>query len=122
MGQPVLLAIDDDQSLLGDIERELRDRYGRHYQVVCVQSPADARAKLAAFAAAGVEVALVLAGRAAGSVELLTEVRHVAPPRQAGLAGGLRRLGPEGGRRRDLRGRGRRSVRSLRDPTGRGTR
>ena len=28
--QPVLLAIDDDETLLGDIERELHDRYARH--------------------------------------------------------------------------------------------
>ena len=49
LGQPVLLAVDDDETLLGDIERELRDRYARHYQVVCVRSPAEARARLADF-------------------------------------------------------------------------
>ncbi len=89
MGQPVLLAVDDDQSLLGDIERELRDRYARHYRVVCVQSPADARANLAAFAASGVEVALVLAGRSASSVELLTEVRQVHPRAKRALLVGF---------------------------------
>src|SRR6185503_18474171 len=82
MVQPVLLAIDDDETLLGDIERELHDRYARHYQVVCVRSPAEARAHLAAFAASGVEVALVLAGRSDAEVlasELLAEVRQVHP-------------------------------------------
>ena len=82
MGQPVLLAIDDDEHLLGDIERELRDRYARHYQVVCVRSPAEARAHLVDFAASGVEVALVLAGRSGAQVptrELLAEVRHLHP-------------------------------------------
>ena len=82
MGQPVLLAIDGDESLLGDIERELHDRYARHYQVVCVRSPAEARAHLADFAASGVEVALVLAGRSSAEVpasELLAEVRQVHP-------------------------------------------
>ena len=82
MVQPVLLAIDDDETLLGDIERELHDRYARHYQVVCVRSPAEARAQLADFAASGVEVALVLAGRSAAEVptsELLAEVRQVHP-------------------------------------------
>ena len=82
MGQPVLLAIDDDVNLLGDIERELHDRYARHYQVVCVRSPAEARAHLADFAASGVEVALVLAGRSTAEVpasELLAEVRKVHP-------------------------------------------
>jgi thioredoxin reductase (NADPH) len=82
MGQPVLLAVDDDESLLGDIERELHDRYARHYQVVCVRSPAEGRAHLADFAASGVEVALVLAGRLAAEVpasELLAGVRQLHP-------------------------------------------
>ena len=82
MDQPVLLAIDDDEGLLGDIERELRDRYARHYQVVCVRSPAQARARLAELAVSGVEVALVLAGRSVADVAtsaLLTEVRQVHP-------------------------------------------
>ena len=79
MGQPVLLAIDDDETLLGDIKRELLDRYARHYQVVCVQSAAEARSHLADFATSGVEVALVLAGRSSSSSELLGEVRHIHP-------------------------------------------
>jgi len=82
MVQPVLLAIDDDESLLGDIERELHDRYARHYQVVCVRSPAEARAHLRDFAASGVEVALVLAARSHTEVptsELLVEVRQFHP-------------------------------------------
>ena len=88
MGQPVLLAIDDDETLLGDIERELRDRYARHYQVVCVRTPAEARARLADFAASGVEVALVLAGRSAAEVpasELLAEVRKLHPQAKRAL-------------------------------------
>ena len=81
MGQPVLLAIDDDETLLGDIKRELLDRYARHYQVVCVQSAAEARAHLAVFATSGVEVALVLAGLAlraftVGSVPSRTSGRN----------------------------------------------
>jgi thioredoxin reductase (NADPH) len=82
MSQPVLLAIDNDEKLLGDIERELRDRYARHYQVVCVRSPAEARVHLADFAASGVEVALVLAGRSTAEVPasaLLAEVRQFHP-------------------------------------------
>ena len=42
MPRPVLLAMDDDADLLADVERELQDRYGRHYEVVCLRSPADA--------------------------------------------------------------------------------
>src|SRR5262245_27718910 len=82
MGQPVLLAVDDDESLLGDIERELNDRYARHYRVVCVRSPAEAGAHLADFATSDVEVALVLAGRSTAGVPastLLAEVRQIHP-------------------------------------------
>ncbi len=81
VGLPVLLAVDDDVSLLGDIERELHDRYARHYQVVCLRSPADARAQLVEFAASGDEVALVLAGRSTAGApgEFLAEVRNVHP-------------------------------------------
>ncbi len=75
--RPVLLAIDDDVKLLGEIERELRDRYARNYQVVCLRSPAEMRAKLPEFAASGVEVALMLA--AAPHSELLAEVRKLYP-------------------------------------------
>lgn len=79
---PVLLAIDDDINLLGDIERELRDRYARHYQVVCVRSAAEMRAQLSDFAASGVDVALVLASRSTAgtpATELLADVRKVHP-------------------------------------------
>ena len=68
MAEPVLLVVDDDESLLADIERELNDRYARHYRIVCVRSPAEARAHLADFATSGVEVALVLAGQPASAV------------------------------------------------------
>ena len=38
MAGPVLVAIDDNPDLLRDVERELRDRYERHYRVICVGS------------------------------------------------------------------------------------
>src|SRR4030095_9076758 len=82
MVQPVLLAIDDDETLLGDIERELNDRYARHYQVVCVRWPAEARAHLTDFAASGGEGAVGVAAGSAAEVparELLAEVRQVHP-------------------------------------------
>ena len=40
MPNPVLVAVEDDADALRDIERELRDRYARHYRVVCMRSPA----------------------------------------------------------------------------------
>ncbi len=79
MSQPVLLAVESDAPTLSDVERELTDRYRRHYQVVCVSSPDDARTHLDEFAASGVDVAVVLAGqRLPGTtgIDLLGEVRH----------------------------------------------
>ena len=61
MARPVLLAVDHDPSSLAEIGRELEDRYGRHYEVVCLRSPDDARERLTEYATSGVEVALVLA-------------------------------------------------------------
>ncbi|MCU0305989.1 MAG: FAD-dependent oxidoreductase [Thermoanaerobaculales bacterium] len=63
MTQPVLLAVDENAADLALIERELEDRYGRHYKVVCAGSPDDARTHLEHFAASAVEVALVLTGQ-----------------------------------------------------------
>ena len=62
MADPVLLVVDDDADGLGAIERELRDRYERHYRIVCVRSPDEARSVLDELAASGDDVALVLAG------------------------------------------------------------
>ena len=38
VSSPVLMAVDDDADALSDVERELRDRYARHYRVVCMSS------------------------------------------------------------------------------------
>lgn len=82
MALPVLFAIDDDADTLGDVERELHDRYGRHYRVVCLRSPKDAHTQLEQLAASSTEVALVLAGQwldgMTGS-ELLDETRRMHP-------------------------------------------
>ena len=82
MPAPVLVAVDEDAGALGDVERELRDRYERHYRVICARSSHEVRARLEQLAAAGDEVALVLAGLQLdgrpGS-ELLDEVRHLHP-------------------------------------------
>ena len=86
MPAPVLVAVDEDAGGLGDVERELRDRYERHYRIVCTRSSDDARARLEQLAAEGEEVALVLAGPQldgrSGS-ELLDEVRHPIRTRAA---------------------------------------
>lgn len=88
MSIPVLFAVDEDERLLGDVERELVDRYARSYRVVCISSAEEAMVELEALAAAGEDVALVLAAHSfegvAGS-ELLGKVRHIHPHAQRGL-------------------------------------
>jgi thioredoxin reductase (NADPH) len=88
MSGPVIVAVDDDAAALRDVERELRDRYGRHYRVMCLPSPHEARASLENLAAAGDEVALVLAGQRLSEMsgsELLDEARHLHPHSKRGL-------------------------------------
>jgi thioredoxin reductase (NADPH) len=61
--QPILLAVDENAADLAHIQRELGDRYGRHYEVACMGTADEALVQLEHSAAAGVEVALVLAGQ-----------------------------------------------------------
>ena len=63
MGEPVILALDGDPAALATIERELLDRYARHYRVECIGSPLEARHRLEELHAADEPVALVLAGQ-----------------------------------------------------------
>jgi thioredoxin reductase (NADPH) len=82
MGPPVILAVEPDPEALGAIERELRDRYERHYRVVCVGSAAEAREHFVELEASGEALALVLAGVAPGdgsSDDLLAEIRRAHP-------------------------------------------
>src|SRR3954451_8790396 len=46
MSRPVLMAVDDDAPVLAAIERDLRDRYAEHYQVMAVPSGEEALAAL----------------------------------------------------------------------------
>ena len=83
-----MLAVDDDADALGAVERELQDRYARHYRVVCLRSPTEARALLEDCAASGDDVALVLAAEQLGGTtggELLDDVRHLHPHARRGL-------------------------------------
>jgi thioredoxin reductase (NADPH) len=88
MSNPVLVAVHKDADALRVIEQELGDRYARHYGVVCSRSPDEARARLEELAAAGDEVALVLAGQSFSGTtgsELLDEARHLHPHAKRGL-------------------------------------
>ena len=88
MPDPALVAVEGDPDALRDVERELRDRYDRHYRVICVSSPNEALARLEDLAAAGEEVALVLAGQSLSGKtwsELLDEARRLHPQAKRGL-------------------------------------
>jgi thioredoxin reductase (NADPH) len=88
MAAPLMLAIDDDADALETTERELEDRYARHYRVVCLSSPTEARSLLIECANDGSEVALVLAAERLGETtggELLGEVRPLHPHAMRGL-------------------------------------
>ena len=81
MGSPVIIAVDPDPAALAGVERELLDRYERHYRVVCVGSTAKARDSLAELEAAGEPLALVLAGQGPDddSSAFLADVRRAHP-------------------------------------------
>ncbi len=82
MSGAVLVAVDEDPGVLASVERTLRDRYARDYRVLCIPSSSEALAELQGLAAAGTQVALVLAAQwltgMTGS-ELLGEVRRLHP-------------------------------------------
>jgi len=85
---PVLFVVDEDVRSLREIERELVDRYGRSYRIVCVSSVEDAMAQLQALKEAGEDVALVLATQAIEGTtgnELLGRVRDLHAHAQRGL-------------------------------------
>jgi thioredoxin reductase (NADPH) len=88
MSGPVLIAVDEDAAALEDVERELRDRYERHYRVLCMRSSQEALASLEELASAGEQVALVLAGQWLSGMtgsELLDQARHLHPHAKRGL-------------------------------------
>jgi thioredoxin reductase (NADPH) len=88
MTGPVLLAVDSDQAALAEVERELTDRYARTYRVVCTGSPAEAIATMRDVAAAGEEVALVLAAEEVSGTSgtaLLRQVHQLHPHAKRGL-------------------------------------
>lgn len=88
MTGPLLVVVDDDLDLLRDVERELHDRYARHYRILGLGSSDEALVRLGDLAAAGEQVALVLAGQWLSGMtgtELLGEVRHLHPHAKRGL-------------------------------------
>lgn len=85
---PVILAVDEDERSLRDIERELDDRYSRSYRIVSASSTEAAMAELEDLAASGGDVALALVSLSLDGTtghELLGRVRSLHPHAQRGL-------------------------------------
>src|SRR5918998_3898889 len=98
-GLPVLVAVDDDPDRLRAVERELCNRYVQDYRVCCLSSSEEALSTLARMAAAGEQVALVLAGEelaGAPGTSLLAEVHTLFPHAQRVLLIGWGRFGHAG--------------------------
>ncbi len=88
MAKPVLVVVDDEDTSLRALTRELESRYGAHYQVVSGSSAEVALARLAELKAAGAEVPLVLADQrlpGMSGTELLARVRDIFPTARRGL-------------------------------------
>src|SRR4051812_31397422 len=88
MSGPVLVAVYEDATALRDVERELCDRYARHYRILCTGSPQEACAHLDDLAAGGDEVALILAGHQLSGMtgsELSEYARRLHPHAKRGL-------------------------------------
>jgi thioredoxin reductase (NADPH) len=82
MAAPLVLAVEADPAALDDVQRELRARYARDYEVRCASTSSEALATLTRASDAGDEVALVLAAQwlseTTGS-ELLERARQLHP-------------------------------------------
>ena len=61
MALPLLLSVEDDPEQLRLMRQELQRRYGHDYQIVCVSTAQEGLRHLEGAAAAGGEVALLLA-------------------------------------------------------------
>lgn len=87
-GLPLILAVDDDVEALRILTRELKQRYGADYDVVCQRSPRRGLEILEGARDSGQEVALVLADQEMpelAGAELLDRVRRLHPPAKRGL-------------------------------------
>jgi thioredoxin reductase (NADPH) len=88
MAKPVLVVVDDEDTSLQALSRELESRYGAHYQVVSSSSAEIALARLAELKAAGADVPVVLADQqmpGMDGTQLLAQVRQFFPTARRGL-------------------------------------
>jgi thioredoxin reductase (NADPH) len=88
MAKPVIVVVDDEDTSLQALTRELGSRYGAYYQVAPSSSAEVALAQLTELKAAGADVPLVLADQqmpGMGGTQLLARVRQFFPTARRGL-------------------------------------
>jgi thioredoxin reductase (NADPH) len=82
MALPVLVAVDEDPDVLGEVESQLVRRYAGDYRIVCLRDPGHALQKLTELSDDRADVSLVLAGLSLESTtggEFLDHVRRLHP-------------------------------------------
>jgi len=85
--KPAIFAVDDEDSALATIERELRVRYGSAYEIVGERSAKSALLRLEAVRGQGDEVTLILSDQympEMTGVEFLTRARELHPDSKRG--------------------------------------
>lgn len=83
--RPAIVAVDGNDVTRARLEEELGTRYGGHYAVTVLTDAGDALAVLRERADASGQVALVLAGRGDGGLQVLDTTRAVHPHAKRGL-------------------------------------
>jgi CheY-like chemotaxis protein len=80
--KPILIAVDDDEDVLGAIDRDLRNQYGRDYLIRRASSGRVALEQLRAWKAEGERVALILTDLRMGEIngiQLLARAAEICP-------------------------------------------
>src|SRR5438270_13537141 len=88
MPKPVILAVDDEPAVLGAVERDLRRKYGRDYQIVRAESGSAALDAVEQLKARNTPVALFLADQRmpqVSGVEFLQRARELFPDAKRAL-------------------------------------
>jgi len=79
MALPVMLAVEEDEVALLEVQAQLTQRYGRDYDVLSFRDPDEALAAVSGLADARADVALALLGPAESGGRLLDRVRALHP-------------------------------------------